>query len=176
MILSTPCKSIPIPIATLANTTLTVPWQSCKLPIHNYIFAVLRSTSMKHAKETIITQFRCTRRVVLTFPHFSTETGKQISTYHQGSAVNNDSKSVFSAFPSRYRWFREISLQVSSFSLHIHDVRMVWRSLDCYNLWHFKVDTLSSWIPRVSVAVQSISKEQLLESLLSDWRLDGSPS
>ena len=50
---------------------------------------------MKHAKETIFSQFRCTRRVVLAFPHFITETGKQISTYHQGSAVNNDSKSVF---------------------------------------------------------------------------------
>ena len=33
---------------------------------------------MKHAKE----------RVVLTFSHFITETGKQISTYHQDSAVN----------------------------------------------------------------------------------------
>ena len=53
---------------------------------------------MKHAKETIFTQFRCTRRVVLTFPHSITETGKQISTYHQGSAVNNDSKSVFLLF------------------------------------------------------------------------------
>ena len=50
---------------------------------------------MKHAKETIFTQFRCTRRVVLTFPHFITETGKQINTYHQGSAINNDSESVF---------------------------------------------------------------------------------
>ena len=49
---------------------------------------------MKHAKETLFTQFKCTRRVVLTFPHFITETGKQISTYYQGSAVNNDSKSV----------------------------------------------------------------------------------
>ena len=29
-----------------------------------------------------------------TFPHFITETGKQISTYHQGSAVHNDSESV----------------------------------------------------------------------------------
>ena len=55
---------------------------------------------MKHAKETIFTKFRCIGRVVQTFPHFITETGKQISTYHQGSAVNNDSKSVFSAFPS----------------------------------------------------------------------------
>ena len=51
---------------------------------------------MKHAKETIFTQFSCTRTVVLTFPHFITEMGKHISTYHhQGSAVNNDSKSVF---------------------------------------------------------------------------------
>ena len=53
---------------------------------------------MKHAKETIFTQFRCTRRVVLTFSHFITGTGKQISTYHQGSAVNNDTKSVFLLF------------------------------------------------------------------------------
>ena len=50
---------------------------------------------MNHAKETIFTQFRCTST---DFPHFITETGKQISTYHQGSAVNNDSKSVFLLF------------------------------------------------------------------------------
>ena len=50
---------------------------------------------MKHAKETIFTQFRCTRRVVLTFPHFITETGKQIITYHQGSAVNTTLKVSF---------------------------------------------------------------------------------
>ena len=39
-----------------------------------------------------------TRRVVLTFPHFKTEMGKQVSTYHQGSAVHNDSRSAFLLF------------------------------------------------------------------------------
>ena len=120
MIVSTPCNSHPHCHISkhYSNSTMTILQTS-----HNYIFTVLRSTSMNHAKQTIFTKFRCTRRVVLTFSHFITETGKQISTYHQGSAVHNDSKSIFLLFLQGTQWFREISLQDSSSSLHIHDVR-----------------------------------------------------
>ena len=89
---------------------------------------------MKHAKEMIFTQFRCTRKVVLTFPHFITETGKQISTYHQGSAVNNDSKSVFCF---SFKVFNDSEKSVSRSVLLLSTYIMLERfgdKLDCYNL------------------------------------------
>ena len=104
---------------------------------------------MKHAKETIFTQLRCTRRVVLTFPHFISETGKQISTYHQGCTVNNDSKSVFLLF------LQGTQKSVSRSVLFLSTYMMLERFGD--NLTVTTSDILSSRILRVSVAAQSIS-------------------
>ena len=138
MIVSTPCKYIPIPIATLANTNSTM---TILQTFHNYIFAVLRSTSMKHAQGTIFTPFRCTRRLVLTFPHFITETGKQISTYHQSSAVNNDSKSVF-CFSYKVLNYSEKS--VSRSVLLLSTYMMLERFGDNLTVTTSDIDTLSS--------------------------------
>ena len=113
---------------------------------HNYIFDVLRSTSTNHAKHTIFTQFRYTGRVVLTFPHFITETGKQISTYHQGSAVNNDSKSVFLLFlqglnDSEKSVFRSVLLLSIYMMLERFGDNLTVTTSDISKLTHFLLNT-----------------------------------
>ena len=112
---------------------------------------------MKHAKETIFTQFRCTRRVVLTFLHFITETGKQISTYHQGSAVNKDSNRSVS---------RSVLLLSTYMMLERFEDNLTVTTSDISKLTHFPPEYYVSLLLYNPLVVYQ--KEQLLESLLSD--------
>ena len=75
--------------------------------------------------------------------------GKQISTYHQGSAVNNDSKGVFLLFLVE-RFGDNLTVTTSDISKLTHFPPEYYVSLLLYN-------------PLVVY-----QKEQLLESLLSD--------
>ena len=124
---------------------------------------------MKHAKETIFTPFRCTRRVVLTFSHFITETGKQISTYHQGSAVNNDSKSVFlqgTHDDSEKSVSRSVLLLSTYMMLEWFGDNVTVTTSDISKLTHFPPEYYVALLLYNPIVVYQ--KEQLLESLLSD--------
>ena len=123
---------------------------------------------MKHAEETIFTQFRCTRRLVLTFPYFITETGKQISTFHQGSAVNNDSKSVFLLFlqGTQKSVSRSVLLLSTYMMLEWFGDNLNVTISDISKLTHFPPEYYVSLLLYNPLVVYQ--KEQLLESLLSD--------
>ena len=123
---------------------------------------------MKHAKETIFTLFRCTRRVVLTFPHFITETGKHINTYHQGSAANNDYKSVFLLFlqvlnDSEKSASRSILLLSTHMMLERFGDNLTVTTSDISKLTHFLPEYYVSLYPLVVY-----QKVKLVESLLSE--------
>ena len=123
---------------------------------------------MKHAKETIFTQFRCTKRVLLIFPHFITEMGKQISTYYQGSAVNNDSRSVYLLFliGTQETVSRSVLLLTTYMMLERFGDNLTVTTSDISKLTQFTPEYYVSLLLYNPLVVYQ--KEQLLESLLSD--------
>ena len=114
---------------------------------------------MKYAKEMIFTPFRCTRRVLLTFPHFITETGKQtlrVSFCFSFKVLNDSEKSVS----------RSVLLLSTYMMLEWFGDNLTVTTSDISKLTHFPPEYYVSLLLYNPIVVYQ--KQQLLESLLSD--------
>ena len=120
---------------------------------------------MKHAKETIFTQFRCTRRVVLTFPHFITENGK---TDQLISSRFCSKQCVFLLYlqDTEKSVSRSVLLLSTYMMLERFGDSLTATTSDISKLTHFPSEYYVSLLLYNPLVVYQ--REHLLESLLSD--------